>query len=72
MIVCVGCSYLYQQLGNHKGIPNMLVSQPMALKNKLTKIINRWPMALIMFGVVLTFLWLVLLILFSLHLLQVV
>ena len=44
----------------------------MALKKKLTKIINRWPMALIMFGVVLTFLWLVLLILFSLHLLQLV
>jgi hypothetical protein len=50
----------------------MLASQPMALKTKLTKIINRWPMALIIFGVVLTLLWLVLLILFPLHLLQVV
>ena len=72
MIVCVGCSYLCQQLGNAKGAPRMLASQPMALKNKMKKIINRWPIALIMFGVVLTFLWLVLLILFPLYLQQVV
>ena len=45
--------------------------QPMALKNKIMKIINRWPMALIVFGLVLTLLWLVLLIMFPLHLLQV-
>jgi hypothetical protein len=44
----------------------------MALKNKLMKIINRWPMALIIFGVVLTLLWLILLVAFPLHLLQVV
>jgi hypothetical protein len=50
----------------------MLASQPMAPKNNLKKIINRWPIALIIFGVVLTLLWLVLLIVFPLHLLQVV
>jgi hypothetical protein len=44
----------------------------MTIKNKMMKIINRWPTALIIFGVLLTVLWLVLLILFPLHLLQVV
>jgi hypothetical protein len=50
----------------------MLASQPIALKNKMRKIINRWPTALIIFGVVLTLLWLILLIVFPLHLLQLV
>jgi hypothetical protein len=50
----------------------MLVSQPMALKNKMRKIINAWPMALIIFGVALTLIWLVLLVLFPLRLLEVV
>ena len=49
----------------------MLASQPMALKSKMIKIVNGWPIALIMFGVALTVIWLVLLVLFSLHLLQV-
>ena len=49
----------------------MLASQAMAFKNKLIKIINRWPMALIIFGAVLTLVWAVVLILFPLHLLQI-
>ena len=50
----------------------MPASQPMAFKNKMMKVINGWPIALIKFGLALTLIWLVLLILFSLHLLQVV
>jgi hypothetical protein len=72
LILCLGCSQLYQQLRNTKGAPMMLASQPMALKNKIRKIINGWPMALILFGVVLTLIWLVLLVLFPLRLLEVV
>ena len=48
----------------------MLASRPMTLRNKISKIIDRWPVALIIFGGVLTVLWLVLLFLFPLHLLQ--
>jgi hypothetical protein len=70
LILCLGCSQLYQQLRNTKGAPMMLASQPMALKNKIRKIINGWPMALILFGVVLTLIWLVLLVLFPLRLLD--
>ena len=50
----------------------MLASQSMAFRNKLTKIITRWPIALVIFGIVLTLVWLVVLILLPLHLLQVV
>jgi len=39
-------------------------------KAKLKRIINRWPVALIILGCVLTLLWLVLLISFSLSMLQ--
>jgi hypothetical protein len=55
------CSYLCQQLF---GVPAM---NP---KAKLKRIINRWPVALIILGGVLTLLWLVLLISFSLSMLQ--
>ena len=41
----------------------MLVSQSVALRNKMMKIIDRWPVVLIIFGVALTLVWLVLLIL---------
>ena len=50
----------------------MPASQPIAFKNKLMEIINGWPIALVKFGLAVTFVWLVVLILFSLHLLQVV
>jgi hypothetical protein len=42
----------------------------MTLKNKMTKTADRRPLALIIFGGVLTLLWLALLISFSLSLLQ--
>lgn len=48
----------------------MLAYQPMNLRNRISKIIDRWPVALIIFGGLLTVLWLVLLILFPLHFLQ--
>jgi hypothetical protein len=41
-------------------------------RNKPMKIIDRWPMALIVFGIALTVVWLALLIWFTLHLLQLV
>jgi hypothetical protein len=50
----------------------MLSSQSMPKKNKLMKIIDRWPVMLIVFGVVLTLVWFGLLIWFPLHLLQLV
>ena len=49
----------------------MLVSQSMTLKNKILKVIPGWPVTLIVFGAALTLVWLVLLILYPLHLLQV-
>jgi hypothetical protein len=50
----------------------MPASRFMLQKNKLMKIINRWPMALIVFGIALTVVWVALLIWFTLHLLQLV
>jgi hypothetical protein len=47
-------------------------SQSVPQKNKLMKIIGRWPVALIVLGVALTIFWVVFLIWFSLHLLQMV
>lgn len=49
-----------------------LASQPMVLKSKLTKIINRWPVALIMVGGAMTLIWLALLVWFLMRLLQIV
>jgi|NGEPerStandDraft_6_1074524.scaffolds.fasta_scaffold10184_3 hypothetical protein len=49
----------------------MLVSQSMTLKNKILKVVPGWPVTLIVFGVALTLVWMVLLILYALHLLQV-
>jgi hypothetical protein len=45
----------------------------MAFKKRMrAKIFSRWPMALIVIGIVLTVVWLVLLIWFPLHLLEIV
>jgi hypothetical protein len=44
----------------------------MAIENKLKIIIDRWPVALIGFGAVLTLVWLGLLIWFPFHLLQLI
>jgi hypothetical protein len=55
-----------------RGTPMMPASQFMPQKNKLMKIIDRWPMALIVFGIALTVAWVALLIWFTLHLLQLV
>jgi hypothetical protein len=43
----------------------------MTLKNKILKVVPGWPVTLIICGVALTLVWLVLLILYPLHLLQV-
>jgi hypothetical protein len=58
-------------LQNTKGKVKMLASQSMTLKSKILKVAAGWPIAIIIFGGALTFFWLVLLILFALHLLQV-
>jgi hypothetical protein len=50
----------------------MLASQSMALRHKLTKIINQWPVMLIVVGGTLTLIWLALLIWFPMRLLQIV
>ena len=47
-------------------------SQTMARKNKVTKIINRWPVALIMAGGALTVFWSALLIWFLMSVLHIV
>ena len=70
MFASVVASYVIN-LENTKAIPKMLVSQSMTLKNKILKVIPGWPVTLIVFGVALTLVWLVLLILYPLHLLQV-
>ena len=59
------------KLQNTKGIAKMLASQPMTFKCKILKVAAGWPIAIIIFGAALTLFWLVLLILFALHLLQV-
>jgi hypothetical protein len=46
--------------------------RPFNLRNKLMKIINQWPLALIVFGGVLTLVWLAVLIWLPLRLLQAV
>jgi hypothetical protein len=55
-----------------RGTPNDACVSIHASKNKLMKIIDRWPMALIVFGITLTVVWVALLIWFTLHLLQLV
>jgi hypothetical protein len=70
LIVFAGCGELTQQLKNFKRETITLVSQPTALK-KMMKIINRWPLALIILGGALTLAWIALLIWFPLHLLRV-
>lgn len=70
MFASVVASYVIN-LENTKAIPKMLVSQSMTLKNKILKVVPGWPVTLIVFGVALTLVWMVLLILYALHLLQV-
>jgi hypothetical protein len=72
LIGCAGCGQLTQQLENINGASMTLVSQPIALKSKLMKIISRWPLVLIILGGMLTLFWIVLLIWFPLHLLGIV
>jgi hypothetical protein len=48
------------------------VPRPLNLRNKLMKIINQWPLALIIFGGALTLVWLAVLIWLPLRLLQAV
>ena len=48
----------------------MLTPHPMTNKNGSSKVVSRWPIVLMIFGGILTVLWLVLLILYPLHLLQ--
>jgi hypothetical protein len=55
-----------------RGTPMKPASQFMPQKNKLMKVIDRWPMALFVFGIALTVVWVALLIWFTLHLLQLV
>jgi hypothetical protein len=50
----------------------MLVSRSMAVKRQLMKVINRWPVALILIGIALTLVWMAALILYPLHMLGVV
>ena len=70
MIVGVGCRQVFRQLGITRRTPTMLASKPMAFEKVLKKIVNRWPTALVVFGVALTLLWGGLLVFLSLHLLQ--
>jgi hypothetical protein len=70
LFASVVASYVIN-LENTKAIPKMLVSQSMTLKNKILKVVPGWPVTLIVFGVALTLVWMVLLILYGLHLLQV-
>jgi hypothetical protein len=70
LFASVVASYVIN-LENTKAISKMLVSQSMTLKNKIVKAIPGWPVTLIICGVALTLVWLVLLILYPLHLLQV-
>jgi hypothetical protein len=50
----------------------MQASQLMTIRKLLTTIIDRWRAALIVFGVALTVVWLILLIWFPLHLLEII
>jgi hypothetical protein len=50
----------------------LLMAPPLDLKNKLTKIIDQWPLVLIIFGGALTLVWLAVLIWLPLRLLQAV
>ena len=50
----------------------MLAPRPLDLRNKLTKIIDQWPLALIIFGGVLTLVWIAVLIWLPLRLLHAV
>jgi hypothetical protein len=44
----------------------------MVQKNKLMKVIERWPLALVIFGLALTVIWLIALLWVPLYLLQIV
>lgn len=44
----------------------------MVFRNKMRKIINGWPMALIIFGAALTLFWIIFLVLFPMRLLDLV
>lgn len=50
----------------------LLMAPPLDLKNKLTKIIDQWPLILIIFGGALTLVWLAVLIWLPSRLLQAV
>jgi hypothetical protein len=56
----------------YRGVTTMQASQLMTIRKLLTTIIDRWRAALIVFGVALTVLWLILLIWFPLHLLEII
>jgi hypothetical protein len=50
----------------------LLTPRPLDVRNKLKKILDQWPLALIIFGGVLTLVWLAVLIWLPLRLLQAV
>ena len=56
----------------YRGLTTMQASQLMTIRKLLTTIIDRWRAALIVFGVALTVVWLILLIWFPLHLLEII
>jgi hypothetical protein len=56
----------------YRGVTTMQASQLMTIRKLLTTIIDRWRAALIVFGVALTVAWLILLIWFPLHLLEII
>ena len=50
----------------------MFASRLFSYKSLLTTIVNRWPLAVVIFGLALTLLWLILLVWFALRLLKMV
>ena len=56
----------------YRGLTTMQASQLMTIRKLLTTIVDRWRAALVIFGVVLTVVWMMLLIWFPLHLLEII
>jgi len=56
----------------YRGLTTMQASQLMTIRKLLTTIVDRWRAALVIFGAVLTVVWLMLLIWFPLHLLEII